>query len=101
MSDDQKRMNRAVEIANKVNKFLWKQVMREEKSGEQFPLLLEDMALAYAIAMSNYSIYKNTNHQRTWNDFTHKALDAVKIACDHIQVEIDKQKTEQRNAYPH
>ena len=84
--------NTAVEIAAQVNKYVTREVLRPVNCGSCNPYLLEEMVLAYAVAMSNFALYKTLDHGKTWDDFKQKAIDSLEIAFDHCKTTMEEEK---------
>ena len=97
----QNMANRAVEIAGRITKYVTREIQKEVKKGCKEPFLLEDMVLAYAIAMSNYSLFSVVEPKQPWDKFEQKLKGAVNTACSHIRNQIDKDLRKKRNAYNH
>ena len=97
----QNMANRAVEIAGRITKYVTREIQKEVKKGCREPFLLEDMVLAYAIAMSNYSLFSVVEPKQPWDKFEQKLKGAVNTACSHIRNQIDKDLRKKRNAYNH
>ena len=97
----QNMANRAVEIAGRVTKYVTREIQKEVKKGCREPFLLEDMVLAYAIAMANYSLYSVVEPHQPWIKFEEKLKGAVSVACSHIRDQIDKDLRKKRDAYNH
>ena len=84
--------NTAVNIAGHVNAYVHKECQKKLNHGVYNPFLLEDMTFAYACAIAKFSLYKVLTPEKrpTWDEMLSDAIEALKVAFEHVQIEIDK-----------
>jgi len=96
LQDDQiiSILEKAVRISARISKIIMRVCQKEAQKGCEDPYLLEEMVMAYAIAISKFSQYKVDEKKLvTWLEFENRAQMAVRLAFDHLGQEIfNKQK---------
>lgn len=91
----QRLVNVAVSIAGEVTKYVTREVNKlrgHSMYGKLDPFMAEEMVFSYAIALSNYSLYRVINDpNKQWEQFEDKAMLAVRIALGHMSKEVEKE----------
>lgn len=92
--DVEKRLERAIELAKGALNFVQTRCKELSTQDEKDPYMLEQMTLAYAVAISNYSAYSEHAPDTPWGFFKENALYSLTVAFDHMEKEFINKKEE-------
>jgi hypothetical protein len=82
------RIKNCSKIANKVARYIQKEVKVLSAQGESDPFLVQDMSIAYTFAIIKVMFYramKENEHACEWNDLKDGAHKAIDIAFQHAE----------------